>query len=70
MERIWPLSYCTQYYIDAKSQTLYCFPPIPLEQWAEGPFISQHLYATDISGTSHVTLRGLGIHYSRGNGLL
>ena len=26
------------------------------------------MYAADISGTSHVTLRGLGIHYSRGNG--
>jgi hypothetical protein len=64
------LSCCTQYYIDAQSQTLYFFPPIPLEQWTEGPFITQNLYAADISGTSHVTLRGLGIHNSRGNGLL
>jgi hypothetical protein len=24
----------------------------------------------NMSGTSHITLRGLGIHHSRGNGLL
>jgi hypothetical protein len=59
-----------QFFIDQHTQTLYFFPPIPLEQWAEGPFITQHMFATDVSGASHITLRGLGIHYSRGNGLL
>ena len=59
-----------EFYIDQQTQTLYFFPPIPLSQWAEGggPFITQHMSATDVSGTSHITLRGLGIHYSRGNG--
>ena len=59
-----------QYFIDQRTQTLYFYPPVPLEAWAEGPFITQHLYATDVSGSSHITLRGLGIHHSRGNGLL
>ena len=59
-----------QYFIDQRTQTLYFYPPVPLEAWSEGPFITQHLYATDVSGSSHITLRGLGIHHSRGNGLL
>ena len=31
---------------------------------------STGLFAMNVSGTSHITLRGLGIHHSRGNGLL
>jgi hypothetical protein len=41
----------TQYYIDQKAETLYFFPPIPLESWTSGPVITQHLFAADVSGT-------------------
>ena len=59
-----------EYYIDTKSQTLYFFPPVPLESWTKGPFLTQQLVAMNVSGASHITLRGLGVHHSRGNGLL
>lgn len=59
-----------QYFIDEKSQTLYFFPPVPLESWTEGPYLTQQLVALNVSGASHITLRGLGVHHSRGNGLL
>ena len=59
-----------EFFIDEKTHTLYFFPPTPLEHWVEGPFITQKLFASNVSGTSHITLRGLGIHHSRGNGLL
>ena len=59
-----------QFFLDQATQTLYFYPPTPLAQWTEGPFITQELFAMNVSGTSHVTLRGLGIHHSRGNGLL
>ena len=36
----------------------------------DGPYITQKLFATNVSGASHITLRGLGIHHSRGNGLV
>ena len=54
----------------ANHRDRYFFPPVPLEEWTEGPYITQSLFATNISGASHITLRGLGIHHSRGNGLL
>ena len=59
-----------QFFIDQQTQTLYFFPPVPLSQWLESPFITQRMVTADISGTSHITLRGLGFHHSRGNGLL
>jgi len=59
-----------EFYLDEATQTVYFYPPTPLEQWTEGPYITQALFAVNVSGTSHITLRGLGIHHARGNGLL
>ena len=68
----WDLLCLSEFYIDEQTQTLYFFPPVPLTQWTEGggPFITQQMSAIDMSGTSYITLRGLGIYHSRGNGLL
>jgi hypothetical protein len=52
------------------THTLYFYPPVPIEQWTEGPYLTQSLFATNVSGASHITIRGVGIHHSRGNGML
>ena len=32
-----------EFFLDPATQTLYFYPPIPLEHWTEGPFITQGL---------------------------
>lgn len=48
---------------------LYFSPPIPLVQWTEGVYLTQHLAAVNVTA-DHVTLRNLAIRHSRGNGVV
>eukprot|EP01043_Picozoa_sp_COSAG02_P016262 COSAG02_NODE_712_length_18122_cov_6.792321_5_plen_296_part_00 len=46
-----------EWFIDEATDTLYFFPPVPLDQWTEGPYITQNLFATNISGANPLLLR-------------
>jgi hypothetical protein len=55
----------SEYFIDEATHTLYFFPPVPLEQWTEGPYINQKLFATNVSGMLQtVVLRSSNLNTS------
>ena len=58
-----------EYWIDEAKHTLYFYPPVPLEQWTEGVFISQNMTAANVTA-DHITLRNIGIRHSRGTGVV
>jgi hypothetical protein len=57
-----------EYYIDEAAHKLYFYPPVPLASWTEGVYITQNMTAASIDA-DHVTLKGLSIQASRGNGV-
>ena len=62
------LSGVRRYYIDETAHKLYFYPPVPLAQWTEGVYITQNMTAASIDA-DHITLKGLAIRASRGNGV-